>query len=189
MFSMKYSCNAIVDPEDRFLLTHGGIPEWSSALIDYPRIQRDPNSKRSFVYGISFRILEFQGNAVWGLIPLDDFSSTLDRGEVVCIELSSRAFHLTYGCYFYLGMNFLSSLFVEDSEVEILRSGDRVEFELDVGKQEMTIRAWSTSFPDPSSPGVLVHTISLENNVTYCWAISVGMPGSKYVVDKAWAHE
>jgi len=185
---MKYSSNALVDPKNRFILTHGEITDWTSGLIDYPRIRRDPNSKRSFVYGISFRILEFQGNAVWGLIPLDDFSEGQDKG-IVCIELCSRAFHLTYGCQFYLGMNHLSSLFGEDGEAELLRSGDRVEFELNVGKQEMTIRAWSASFPDPSSPGMLLHTISLENNVTYCWAISVGMPGSKHVVDKTWAHE
>jgi len=183
MFSTRYSSNAVVDPKNRFILTHGEIWDWTSALIDYPRIRRDPNSKRSFVYGISFRNLEFKDDAVWGLIPFVDFIDASMMG-IFTIEDCSRAFYLTSWCKFRHGRRNLARLFGQNR-----KSGDRVEFELDVGKKQMTIRAWSDSSPDPSTPRLLIQPIALEDNVTYCWAVSVEMTGSKCVVGKAWARE
>jgi len=108
----------------------------------------------------------------WGLIPLDDFIATSNKG-IFGIQACSRAFYLTYNCYFYHSRKYVKF------GKEITKPGDRVDLELDVGKKQMTIRVWSASFKNPSTPAGLVQTIALEDNITYCWAVSVGMPGSK----------
>jgi len=191
MFSLRYSVNAVVDPKNRFVLNHGGvITNWATALVDYPQMRRDPNSERSLVYGIRFRVIEFQGNAEVGFLPLEDFiakKQTARENESILDHLRSYTF--TYWGALHHGSRTESqaNMFVSAFSQEIKTPGDRVELELDVRQQKLTILAWSSTFADPDKPAVMIEPIDLEDNVAYCWAASVGMPRCKYVIEEAWA--
>mgnify|MGYP007061222561 CR=1 FL=1 len=197
MFSMQHSLNAIIEMKDRFLLIHGKAENWTTALIDYPRIRWDPNSKRSFIHGIRFRIIEFNGNAKFGLVPLAEFTALVEKRvdlSFSSIQECARGYSLTYWGSFQYGGNTIADLFSGCAPLppegrtsyELIRPGDTIEFELKLAEneQQITISAWSSTFSDPLP--FLKHTITLEDNITYCWAISAGMPGSQYVVEKAW---
>jgi len=170
----------VVDPQNRFLFRHE-MDYFTTALVEYPRMRRDPNSKRSFVFGIRFKLVEFQGDGgQFGLISLENFTTMSQIKGLFALYECTRPVCLTSLGSFLQGGFQQVGLFPPGQGIN---EGDMVELELDIAKQQLTMRVCSSNPP----PIVLVRNITLEDNTIYCWAVSTLTRGSKVVVDQTWA--